>query len=132
LPTHKDSAHAAASPGIAVAVGELLAYSDALDAALAEAHAAEVRGYRRGAADGYALGVADRLEAAAADQREIAAIARHIAARPDAAEMERRRWTVRGEPRTRATFAGPHHEDRGPFGAEQLAEIAAAWEASTR
>ena len=31
--------------------------------------------------------------------------------RPSYAELERRRWMLRGEPRTRATFGQPHHAD---------------------
>lgn len=124
----QDSAGAAISPGIAAVARELLTYSDARDRESARVLAAEARGYARGAAEGYALGIADRLEQASADQREIAVIVRHLADRPDAAELERRRWSVRGEPRTRETFAAPHPGDRGPFSAAQLAAIAAAWE----
>jgi ribosome-binding ATPase YchF (GTP1/OBG family) len=34
-----------------------------------------------------------------------------IAAGPTFAEMEARRWTVRGEPRTRSAFGEPHPDD---------------------
>ena len=65
--------------------------------------------YRRGLADGIILG--RRLEGA---ERDAAwnAIARPVARGGLAyAELERKRWAVRGEPRTRETFGLPHPDD---------------------
>jgi hypothetical protein len=51
--------------------------------------------------EGYAAAIAD-VKAA---EHGIVAIFR------DVAETEARRWTLRGEPRTRATFGQPHQDD---------------------
>ena len=87
-------------------LGELLALSDERDSWMRQLLAAERDSYRRGLADGIVLG--RRLEAAERD-RAWNDIARPIA-RIDPAFMSRR-WTVRGEPRTRETFGQPHAGD---------------------
>jgi hypothetical protein len=51
--------------------------------------------------EGYATAIAD-VKAA---EHGLVAVFR------DVAETEARRWTVRGEPRTRATFGQPHKDD---------------------
>lgn len=88
------------------AVGELLALSDERDSWMRQLLAAERDSYRRGLADGIALG--RRLEGAERD-RAWNEIARPVA-RIDP-ELKRKRWTVRGQPRTRETFGQPHPDD---------------------
>jgi hypothetical protein len=55
----------------------------------------------RARSEGYAAAIAD-VKAA---EHGLVAIFR------DVAETEARRWTLRGEPRTRATFGQPHKDD---------------------
>ena len=89
--------------------GELLALSDERDTWMRRLLSAGRDSYRRGLADGIALG--RRLEAA---ERDAAwkAIARPAArGGPSHAELERKRFTVRGEPRTREAFGLPHPDD---------------------
>lgn len=91
------------------ALGELLDRSGERDLYGARIDQAYREGWRAGQAEGYGMGRAD--EAAERDRawKEIA--------RPAArgglshAELERRRWAVRGEPRTRETFGQPHPDD---------------------
>lgn len=78
--------------------------------------AAEVRGYERGRAAGYEEGYA-------ASEREMAQCWHEIAdpiacGGPSYAELERRRWMLRGEQRTRKTFGQPHADDFLGGGAE--------------
>jgi hypothetical protein len=68
-------------------------------------HAAESAGYMRGRADGYSARAAEL-------ERDWQAIARPAAnGGPSWAELERKRWTLRGETRTRTTFGLPHPDD---------------------
>jgi hypothetical protein len=70
--------------------------------------AAEAASYRRGWEDGVAAG--RRLEAA---ERDAAwhAVAQPIARGMPFAEPQTRRWSLRGESRTRAEFSRPHPAD---------------------
>ena len=86
--------------------GELLALSDERDSWMRRLLTAERDSYRRGLADGIVLG--RRLEGLERD-RAWAEIARPVA-RIDPAFMSRR-WTVRGEPRTREAFGRTHPGD---------------------
>lgn len=113
----------AAAPGAAV----LLAWSDVRDAEQAARLAATREAYHAGLAAGLERGHRETLEnLAAAERRALGGLVR-LADRPDVAEMERRRWSLRGEPRTRETFADPHPGDRGPFGAAEITAIRATW-----
>lgn len=71
------------------------------------------RAYREGWAAGRAAGYAAGRQAEAAERdREWNRIARPIArSSTSAAELEAKRWTVRGERRTRETFGQPHPGD---------------------
>jgi len=91
------------------ATNALLALSDERDLWFRRLLAAAWDGYRRGLADGIDLG--RRLEGA---ERDAAwnRIARPVARGGRShAELERRRWAVRGEARTRETFSQPHPGD---------------------
>jgi len=70
-------------------------------------HQAGLRGYARGHADGYSLAEAHMAEAWHAVADPVAC------GGPSYADLERRRWTVRGERRTCAEFGQPHPAD-GP------------------
>jgi len=71
----------------------------------AAAHAADRAGFARGHAVGYSARAAEL-------ELDWQAIARPAAnGGPSWAELERKRWTLRGEPRTRATFGLPHPDD---------------------
>jgi hypothetical protein len=89
--------------------GELLALSDERDSWMRLLLSAGRDSYQRGLADGIALG--RRLEGV---ERDAAwnAIARPVArGGPSYDELERKRWAVHGEPRTRETFGLPHPDD---------------------
>jgi hypothetical protein len=90
----------------------LLALSHERDLHLARRHAWWREGYRLGAEDGYRQG----YERACADMEAAWREAARPVARGGAshAELERRRWTVFGEQRTRETFGLPHPADRRP------------------
>ena len=96
----------------------LLALSDERDtwqrAALQREREAFRRGLDEGTGEGWRLG----YEAARAEQEafwhEAASRVARGANDPTCAELERRRWTVHGEQRTRATFGRPHPADRRP------------------
>lgn len=89
----------------------LLELSDERDLWLRRVLAAEVRGYDRGREAGYAEG---RRDEAAARDEDWAALARPVARGGlSHAELERRRWKLRGEERTRQSFAEVHPDD-GP------------------
>jgi hypothetical protein len=76
--------------------------------------AAEKGAYLLGRADGYDRGYAAR---AAELERDWQEIARPIArGGPSYSELERRRWMLRGEQRTRGTFGQPHPDDFLPSG----------------
>lgn len=63
--------------------------------------------------DGYRVGESAGREAEAREREAAwARITRPIASGPAHAELERRRWTVHGEQRTRETFGQPHPLDR--------------------
>jgi hypothetical protein len=73
--------------------------------------AAGRRGYERGRRDGYAEGYAEAERDMERRWREFARpMARQLQG-PSYAELERRRWTLRGEVRTRETFALSHPGD---------------------
>ena len=88
---------------------DLLALSDERDVQLELRR----RAYRDGWEAGHMTGVGDGRQAEAAERdREWNAIARPVArGGPAYAEIERKRWTVRGEQRTRETFGQPHPGD---------------------
>lgn len=93
---------------VARATGGLLGLSDQRAVYLRRIAEAELAGERRG----YERGVADGYAQCAAEVKDIhRAFYGHAA---PAAEAERLRWTVRGEPRTRQTFAAPHPDDYVP------------------
>jgi hypothetical protein len=93
------------------AVRELLRWSDAQDAALKARLAAEAAAQRRGYAAGHEAGRREALEALAEEKRQLAAELAGLPTRPPFAELERRRWSVRGESRTRLAFGDPHPGD---------------------
>jgi hypothetical protein len=72
-----------------------------------------LRAYRDGWKAGHMTGTGDGRQAEAAERdAEWNAIARPAArGHPAHAEFERQRWALRGERRTRETFAGPHPGD---------------------
>jgi hypothetical protein len=91
---------------------ELLALSHERDLHLARRHAWWREGYRRGAEHGYRQG----YERARSDMEAAWREAARPVARggPSYAELERRRWRLYGEQRTRETFGRPHPADRRP------------------
>jgi flagellar biosynthesis/type III secretory pathway protein FliH len=90
---------------------ELLAYSDTRDAELAGRQAARADSYRVGYAEGEQAGRRAALESIAESQRQIHAELAGLPSRPAYAALERVRWELRGEVRTRTSFAGPHPGD---------------------
>ena len=60
---------------------------------------------------GYEAGRRDALAEEAASRREAAGLVARATAGPSHAELERRRWTLRGEHRARETFGRPHPGD---------------------
>jgi hypothetical protein len=88
---------------------DLLALSDERDVYLRRIGQA----FREGWEAGHMTGVDDGRQAEAAERdAEWNAIARPVArGGPAYAEIERKRWTVRGEVRTRETFGQPHPGD---------------------
>lgn len=84
---------------------DLLALSDERDVQLALRRRAYMEGWKAG----HMAGIGDGRQAEAAERdRAWNAIARPIARGGAAhAELERRRWTVRGEQRTRETYGDP-------------------------
>jgi hypothetical protein len=99
------------------AVAELLRWSDAQDAALKARLAAEAAAHRAGFAQGFEAGRRAALESLAEENRQIAAELAGLPTRPRFAELELRRWNVRGEPRARLAFGDPAPGDfpgRGP------------------
>jgi hypothetical protein len=100
---------AAESAPLRQAVAELVTLSDERDVWLRRVIDADASGYARGLAEGVALGRAiEAAESAAAWQRIARPIARSSGSHAD---LERRRWRLRGEDRTRATFGKPHPDD---------------------
>lgn len=95
---------------LAEVLSGLLEYSDLLDGQLRMRLAAFRDGYRRGRETGYAKG---RRDEAAETDRAWNRIARDVARARDLphADLERKRWTVRGEPGTRETFSKPRRGD---------------------
>ena len=90
------------------ALAELLERSDERDRYMERIDQAWRDGYRRGDEDGYARGRQD--EGTERDQAWDR-IARPASRAAPFREFERRRWAVRGEPRTRETFSQPHPGD---------------------
>lgn len=94
---------------LAEAVAGLISLSDERDRYLERILRAELRGYLRGRADGFDAGYEQA-------ERDMAAAWAEFA-RPMARSLVRgqglqaRRWALRGEPRTRATFGQPHPDD---------------------
>lgn len=72
------------------------------------AYERERAGYTSGLSDGQDIGRHRLRDELAEDWRVMAADVPHG---PTWAEVEERRWTVRGERRTRETFADPHPGD---------------------
>jgi hypothetical protein len=98
----------------ASSVARWLALSAERDLQLALRLASWREGYRLGREDGWRAGYETaRAELDAAWHAVAARVARG-ASDPTYAELERRRWTVHGEPRTRETFGLPHPADRRP------------------
>jgi hypothetical protein len=95
----------------AQALDLLLSWSDARDAEQRARLAATAAAYRAGLEDGEARGRRAVLEALTESQRQMHAELAGLATRPKFADLERRRWTLRGEARTRLTFADPHPGD---------------------
>jgi hypothetical protein len=91
---------------LAVKLAQLLDVAD--DTALRAAEHRET--YAAGWAAGYAAGAESEAQAQHASWRKLSA----RLAGPTFAELEYRRWELRGEPRTRATFAAPHAGDYTP------------------
>ena len=93
---------------LAVPPGDLLDRSDERDLYMRRIGQAHAEGWRAGLAEGYGMG---REDEGAERDRAWNAIARPASRAEPLAELERRRWTVRGEPRTRETFSQPHPGD---------------------
>jgi hypothetical protein len=82
--------------------------------------------YRWGRADGIEEG--RRLEAAERDRLWHEMAQRVARGDPRSyAELERERWKVHGEPRTRETFGLPHPADRRPLGAKDRQGVTRLW-----
>lgn len=100
-----------ASTGMVTDQAAVLALSDERDrwlhARLGFARYAHQRGYT----EGWEAGRRALLEDLATDQRYMLAKLRPVFERPDHAQLERRRWILRGEQRTRETFGQPHPDD---------------------
>jgi hypothetical protein len=88
-------------------IAALLALSDERDTWQRRLLAAEIRGYDRGHRDGYRCGYA---QAEAGMDRRWHEHADPIA-RSDPRLLLARRWSLRGEPRTRQTFGQAHPDD---------------------
>ena len=76
---------------------------------------AEIRYRLQLAREAYQAGVEAGLARAIGEDEEAWRVAagrvRVVAASPSRAEVEARRWSVRGEQRTRETFGCPHRDD---------------------
>jgi len=93
-------------------VAELLDRSGERDRFLGRIIQAWRDGYRRGHAEGYQAGYRRGREDQAAElDKAWNRIAQPAARGRPYAELERKRWTVRGDPRTRKTFSQPHPDD---------------------
>jgi hypothetical protein len=84
----------------------LVSVSDLLDGQLRLRLEAYREGYQRGHQAGYAAGRQDLADEFAEAWNDIA----RPVTRADPA-LQRRRWTLRGEQRTRETFGRPHRDD---------------------
>lgn len=94
---------------LAAMLTQLLAADVLADVA---ADATRIREHRETYAAGYADGHrAGREDHAREQHADWARMARRITRGPAYAEIEARRWELRGEPRTRATFGQPHPAD---------------------
>jgi len=89
--------------------GDLLGHSDERDLYMARIGQAYRDGWLAGQQHGYRGGRADESRERDQAWNRIARQA-HAHGTPYA-EVERRRWTLRGEPRTAETFADPHPGD---------------------
>lgn len=91
------------------AVADVLDRSNERDMYVNRITEAHRTGWLAGHEDGYGDG---RRDEAAERDRDWRRIAKPIArGGPSAAELEAKRWTVRGEQRTRDTFGQPHPGD---------------------
>jgi hypothetical protein len=90
------------------AVAEVLALSDERDAWLRRLDGEHRGAFRLGYALGVEIGRRQVLDEEAEARR---AAIRMVRDAGRLSEVERRRWTVRGEARTRATFGEPHPAD---------------------
>jgi hypothetical protein len=96
---------------LSTAVAELLADSDRRAAQLDAQDRAWRQGFERGFDAGVEVGTGAALEEEAQQRREAAGLVRQATAGPAHAAVMRRRWTVRGEQRTRETFGNSHPAD---------------------
>jgi hypothetical protein len=91
----------AAGAGLIVPCQALLALSDERDAWLRRLLAAYREGYAHGREDGYQAGYVTGILARKHADRDVY----------EGLQLEARRWELRGEQRTRATFGLPHPDD---------------------
>lgn len=93
----------------ALRAADVLALSDERDLWLRRVLVSWSAGLRLGRREGFVAGYAQAERDMARGWREVAGpVAR---GGPPYAELERRRWMLRGEPRTRQTFGWPHRDD---------------------
>lgn len=96
---------------LADAVAELLADSDRRAAELDAQARAWRQGYETGFLAGVEVGRGAALQEESDQRREAAGLVRAATAGPAHAAVLRRRWTVRGERRTRESFGNAHPGD---------------------
>jgi hypothetical protein len=93
------------------AVAELLSESDRRDLELQARIAWAAAEHERGRELGIEEGRRQALAEESAQRREAAGLVQAATSGPTQAELQRRRWMLRGEERTRETFADPHPDD---------------------
>ncbi len=93
------------------AIAEFLSESDRRDHELEWRKQAWSEGWAAGHEVGYEAGCRDALAQEAAQRREAAGLIALATAGPSHDELERKRWILRGQQRTRATFGLPHPDD---------------------
>ncbi len=96
---------------LADAVADLFGRIDERQRHLELRDSAWKEGWLAGHAIGYEAGRRDALAEESAQRREAAGLVREATAGPSHAVILRRRWALRGQARTRETFARPHKDD---------------------
>jgi hypothetical protein len=93
------------------AVNRLVSESDRRDLELQLRRQAWSEGWLAGHEIGYDAGRRDAAAEESAQRREAAGMVADATRGPDHAELERRRWRLRGEQRTRQDFGQDHPDD---------------------